>query len=70
MIFERMLNERKFLSIYKGYFLFDYLERTALKRKEYILKERYSINRPCPYSAVLALLKSQLRRFFRDLTGF
>ena len=69
MIFEWMLIERKFLSIYKDYFLFNYLsklpffrkksyskectktalfERTAFERKNWISKERYSINRPRP----------------------
>ncbi len=52
MIFERMLIERKLLSIYKGYFLFDYLsklpiffERTLIQKnvqKQRFLKERHS----------------------------
>jgi hypothetical protein len=51
MIFERMLIERKFLSIYKGYFFFHYLsklpffERSLIRKnvkKQRFSKERHS----------------------------
>jgi hypothetical protein len=39
MIFERMLIERKFLSICKGYFLFNFLSKLPFFRKKSYLKE-------------------------------
>ncbi len=38
-MFERMLIERKFLTIYKGYFLFDYLSKLPFFRKKSYSKE-------------------------------
>ena len=39
MIFERMLIERKFLAVYKGYFLFNYLSKLPFFRKKSYSKE-------------------------------